>query len=265
MDTTVLYLPFVILSGAILGSVGTMFIHRLVSGQPLLWGSSTGWARSQCPHCRTQLRWFELVPVLSWLGLRGRCSHCQHFIGWRYPIIELLTIAVWVIAYQLQPDFTLVTVLEASVATLLLWIGITDILTGLIPDRLTIPTLLLSIPTSLLLGHLWWLVLSGAAIGGLWFGLQYVGSHGRWVGGGDLRLGLVMGTLLGFPLILYAFLIAYVSGGIVATFFLLTKRLHRHDRLPFAPFLVLGTLIMLLWGDTLIWYNSLLGIAYLFR
>jgi prepilin signal peptidase PulO-like enzyme (type II secretory pathway) len=123
----------------------------------------------------------------------------------------------------------------------------------------TIPAIILFFIFSLLLGASWWSILLAILIGFGFFGLQYLVSSGRWIGGGDLRLGALMGAALGWPNILIGLLAAYIIGAIVSIFLLATGKAKAKTPIAFGTFLAVGTLIALFWGQQMInWYLGLL-------
>lgn len=135
-----------------------------------------------------------------------------------------------------------------------------DILFQEIPDEISLPTIALAGLVGFF-GHLhsWDSLLIGLMIPVLFFGTLFVASNGRWLGGGDVRIGAIMGFLLGWPNILIGLFLAYLLGSIVSVVGLLTKKLSRKSAIPFGPFLFLGTYIAMFWGqDILGWYLGMI-------
>lgn len=243
-----LSLIFSSLFGLGIGSFLNVVILRVHSQEAL-----TG--RSRCPHCQTQLHWYELFPVLSFVVLGGRCGTCCTAISWQYPLVELITAALTVLFTVIYWGDWLRLGLLLPVVFILVVMFVYDAKYYLIPDLFSLPALGYAIIVSLVLGLAWWQVGLGIVIGGGLFIAQYVVSRGKWVGGGDIRLGAVMGACLGWPNILAALFIAYVVGASVAIPLLLSKQKQLNDRLPFGTFLAVATIASLLWGDTLVsWY-----------
>lgn len=227
--------------GLLLGSFGNVLVSRLPRRQ------SIG-GRSQCPHCGAALRRYDLVPVLSYLVLRGRCRSCRVRISLRYPLLEIASAAVFVIATSAAspPE----GIILAFALWLLLLIAVADAETHLIPDALAVPFILAAVLWSFLAGTFSTIP---ALIGGGFFALQWVLSRGRWVGSGDIGLGLGLGFLAGSVTNIFLALgVAYVVGAIVASGLLLLGRKKRSDAVAFAPFLAAGGFIVVFFGEVLL-------------
>lgn len=211
--------------------------------------------RSHCPQCHTQLPWFTLIPVLSYIGLGGKCFFCHKLIAPHYPLVELsmafifFMLAVWFIDQPIQ------LALYAMISALCIAIFLSDYLFTTIPDALTLPGIGLAVVGQVILGEQWWQWLLGGAIGGGIFLLQYIFSRGRWVGSGDIRLGVLMGVILSWPNILVGLFLAYVLGGLTVLPLLWQRRKGMKDQVPFGTFLTVATVVTLLFGDVLVqWY-----------
>jgi prepilin signal peptidase PulO-like enzyme (type II secretory pathway) len=230
--------------------------------------------RSMCVHCKHLLAWYDLVPLFSWLRLRGRCRYCDKPISIQYPIVELLSGLVFAGSYLFWPGavhlhgqwLLLSTWLAASVG--LLALAVYDVRWMLLPNRILYPTLaaafagrlayLLSYQDRKLHGLVMW-ALSIIISSGFFFVLFMV-SKGKWIGYGDVRLGLITGTLLADPQKSLAMLfIASLLGSLVVAPALRTKQKTLASRLPFGPFLITATAILVVFGDSLInWYKNLI-------
>ncbi|MDD2749122.1 A24 family peptidase [Acidithiobacillus sp.] len=254
---------FVGLFGLLIGSFLNVVVHRVPRRESIIRPSS------HCPQCGHVLRAWENIPVLSWLLLRGRCHSCGSSISWRYPALELLTgIFSVVVAWQWGFRWSLIPALFFTWT--LLALTLIDLETQLLPDRITKPGMLLGllINASAFLG-------SGLALttplnallgivlgyGSLWLlatvYLKMTGRHG--MGGGDLKLLGLIGAWLGWQAVFLTLFIAAISGGLVATVFLLRGK-GRDYAIPFGPYLALGGWLMLLWpGDIIHAYLHLLG------
>lgn len=230
--------------------------------------------RSMCPHCHHMLAWYDLVPVLSWIMLKGRCRYCSKPISWQYPLVELAGAVIFVLSYLLWPggvhaagDWVLfVTWLATSVGLLALLVY--DALWMILPNRIVYPTAAIAAAGRLIFligfeehkghGFLVWAGSVAVASGIFW--LLFVLSSGRWIGFGDVRLGLITGTVLSSPS--KSFLMILL-GSILGTLFiipgLLTGQKTVASKLPFGPFLIAGCAIaLLLGGDILDWYQRAL-------
>jgi leader peptidase (prepilin peptidase)/N-methyltransferase len=247
--------PLALTYAALIGlSVGS-FLNVCILRWPA--GVSIFRPRSKCPKCGRQLRWFENVPVLSYLVLRGRCRGCRAKISLQYPLVELASGAIWVGSYLYFVD--LWSALSAAVfGTLLLGIAVTDARDYIIPDQFSIGGLVIGLALSFAPGAPTPVM---AAVGaGVSFAVMYaVAVVGEWafkkpaLGGGDIKMMAMVGAFLG-PL--HALLTIFVGSAIGAVIFgpigLKTGKL-----VPFGVFLALGAAVVYLWGDAMVgWYAS---------
>lgn len=238
----VLYFVLMGVLGLVMGSFLGVVIHRSpatcltpnVPRFPLLW------PRSHCPHCTTPLRWFELIPLLSALMLKGRCRYCQTALGWRDSAIELSCAGLTLLIVALAPDSMLLWLLFFWWLLALAWI---DAQTQLLPDTLTLSLLWLG----LLSTALGWLAISpvesvlGAVLGylSLWCVREayWLMRRQEGMGGGDLKLLAAIGAWLGWLALPWVVLLGALTG-IIAV--LLRGWQRRHEPMPFGPALALG-------------------------
>lgn len=241
--------------------------------------------RSQCVNCGHQLAAIDLIPVISWLLLRGRCRYCQKPISLQYPIVEILLGFVFVASYyfwfnpvELISHSTgagpigagqwllFVTWLSTSVG--LLALAIYDIRWMLLPNKILYPTLLIAITGRLAyilffshdIAHSFWLLALSLLVAGGIFWLIYEFSRGKAIGFGDVRLGAVTGTVLAGPFLsLQMIFIASVLGTIAILPGLLSRHKTLTTKIPYGPFLIMATFIVLLFGPSITsWYTRLL-------
>lgn len=240
------------LYGLCAGSFLNVVIARLPEGKNLVYPGSA------CPRCSAPILWYDNIPLLSYLLLGGRCRHCRGSISWRYPAVEFLTAALFVLAF-LEWGWSLELVPGLVLIAALIAITVIDLDHQIIPDVITLPGIVAGLLASLLIPHLSWLnALVGAVVGGGIFVVIIVASGGG-MGGGDMKLGAMLGAFLGWKLMLVALLLAVLAGGSVAIWLILTARKGRKDPVPFGPFLALGGLVSLFWGrDLLEWYFAFL-------
>ena len=257
-----------LLFGLVIGSFLNVVIARLPEGK------SVWRPRSACPGCGAPIRWFDNIPLVSFLALRGRCRQCEMAIAWRYPIVEATTGAAFALAYLrlgATPDF----VAAALLLAMLIAITGIDLAHQIIPDVISLPGIVVGFAANLVLGRIaaadrwcspvppatagacapaWLDSLIGIVVGGGIFFIIIVVSRGG-MGGGDMKLGAMLGAFLGWKLGLLAVLIGVLAGGGVAVCLLLLGRKGRKEAIPFGPFLALGGAISLLWGDKILdWY-----------
>ena len=237
-----------------------MAIFRTHEGESVVTG------RSKCRACEVPIGVQDLVPVLSYLRLRGRCRSCKAVISWQYPAVEIVTGLLFVVAYLLptQPlndsiTQSLVFLRNTVFLSYLVLIFVYDLRHMLIIDRFTIPAMIFAIIINLWLGTIpAWSVLVGGLVLAGFFWIQFVISKGTWVGGGDIRMGALMGFMLGLEHGLVALFIAYVLGAIVGVAMMASGKATRKTPVPFGSFLAVATVIVLFVGQPLIdWYLGL--------
>lgn len=234
--------------GLVIGSFLNVVIARVPEGR------SVWRPRSACPGCRTLIPWYDNIPVLSFVALRGRCRACRMAIPWHYPVVEAVTAAAFVGAYALFGP-TLDFAVAAGLLAALIAITAIDLRHQIIPDVITLPGIVAGFAASLVTDRVAWLdSLIGIAVGGGIF-LVIILASGGGMGGGDMKLGAMLGAFLGWKLGLLALLLGVIAGGAVAVCLLLLGRKGRKEAIPFGPYLALGGAVSLLWGDRLLaWY-----------
>lgn len=239
--------------GACVGSFINALVWRMATEKSIVFG------RSQCTSCDALIAWYDLVPIASFFLLRGRCRACAKKISWQYPIVEVVMGALFVmtaIGAQFDVSLLLRWYFIASLAVIFLY----DFRYRLIPLTVTLPATLIALISALVVQKQSILLYGGSLlIGAGFFGVQYVVSRGRWIGVGDLFLGLMMGAILGYPLILLALFLAYISGAMISLILLVMKKVTIKSCVPFGPFLCAATIVTMLYGEKLMaWYFSLL-------
>lgn len=253
--------------GTAIGSFLSVVIHRLKTKQ-----KGILWSHSMCPACKKKLKWRHLVPLFSWLFLRGRCAYCGAKISSHYFTLELTTGLVFVTAFltnnfltgdMLQPiiDWHVFSLFIFYIIEFSLLIGIFfyDLLHQEIPDSLSITAIILAIAKGFIFNDPRPLnMLIGAAGLFTFFLLQLLISRGKWIGGGDLRMGILLGVLLGWEKALLALVIAYILGSLVGIYLIIRKQATRKSAIAFGPFLVIGILIVIFFGDLIL--NSYLSL-----
>ncbi|MFZ4500454.1 MAG: prepilin peptidase [Minisyncoccia bacterium] len=248
----------VFLLGLIIGSFLNVVILRLNTGRSIASG------RSACASCARKLSWYELVPVLSFLGLRGKCRTCRAPISFQYAVVELTTALTFVILYittVVNGGFALYSyvsfVFLCIIASILIVVTIYDIKHKIIPDTLVYLFIGLSFLSVIykaftVPGFLVGEAIVAGPILALPFFLLWYFSGGRWMGFGDVKLMLGIGWLLGLSAGAMALLFSFWIGGIFGMFLLaLAKQYSMKSQVPFAPFLIMGTFIAGVWSITL--------------
>ena len=234
--------------GLILGSFLNVVISRVPEHRSL-WSP-----RSACPGCGALIVWHDNIPLLSFALLRGRCRHCGVAIPWRYPLVEGVTGALVAVAYL---TFGLSTDGAVAVLLLALLIAITviDLERHIIPDILSLPGTVAGVVANLATGRLPWLdVALGIVVGGgLFFVIILARPDG--MGGGDMKLGAMLGAFLGWKIALLAIFVAVTLGGALAAILMAVGLCGRKDGIPFGPFLAAGGAAGLFFGEGVIrWY-----------
>lgn len=243
----------VVLLGLIVGSFLNVVIVRLPEGRSL-WGP-----HSQCPGCGAALAWHDNIPVLSFIALRGRCRSCQMAIAWQYPLVEIATAGLFGLAYVTYGPTARFVVAVAFLAALIAITAI-DFRHQIIPDVISLPGILAGIIASLTVKQVSWSdSIIGMAIGGGLFFVIILATGGG-MGGGDMKLGAMLGAFLGWKVTLVSLFVAVLVGGTVAGALLVSGQKGRKDPIPFGPFLALGGAVGLFWGDSLLsWYVTIRG------
>lgn len=230
--------------GLMLGSFFNAFVWRFGREE------SVFAKHSVCVHCKHPLAAADLIPLLSYLFLRGRCRYCHRAIPWHYPLVELAT-AVLLVLPLLRFGFTLQFAVVALLTLFLEALFLLDARYSVLPDAVTLPGIAVAILVAWLLGRAFEPAVIGGILGAGFFAAQYALSRGRWIGSGDIRLGGLMGIALGWQQLLVAFVIAYIVGGIAGILLVATRQKQWHSELPFGIFLTAATYAVLLWGDGL--------------
>lgn len=229
--------------------------------------------RSQCLHCHHQLAWYDMIPLVSWLSTRGRCRYCGVRIGWFEPGVELATAVLFVASYFLWPlpletPLTIVQFvlwLTACVGLVILFAY--DMRWFLLPNVIVFPLIAIAafyavttiVRTPDVLSSLWSLLGASIILSGMYW-LLWLTSKGRWIGFGDVKLGLVLALFLAdWRLAFVALFAANLIGCLLVLPGLLTGKLSRTTRVPFGPLLIVGGVLAMLVGQFIIdWYMTVL-------
>lgn len=255
---------FALMVGSAVGSFLNVVADRVPSG------GSVVRPRSYCDSCRRPLSSLELVPIISYLWLRGKCRHCGVVIPPRFMIVEAVTALLFTLVY-LRYGLGVEWLILVIAISLLLVVTIIDLEHGLILNKIILPAIVvlvllapfwpeLGISRSFLggtgmLGSLYSSLVAGGGAFLVFFAITLLFPQG--MGGGDVKLAAVIGLLVGFPQVLLALWLAIVSGGLVAIVLLVSRRRGRKDSMPFGPFMALSTVVVLLMGAEIVtWYQT---------
>ncbi|TFJ93888.1 prepilin peptidase [Lentibacillus salicampi] len=246
MDNMLILLFFLL--GLIFGSFFNVVGLRAPLKQPFVND------RSICPQCNHQLKWYELIPILSYIFQRGRCRHCHKKISYLYPLIELLTGLLFAFSY-------IKVGLNAEMMTALLFVSmlviifVSDMAYMLIPNNI----LLFFLPLFIVMRIIhpldpWWSSIMGALAGGMIIALVILVSRGG-MGAGDMKLFGLLGIILGFEKTLLTLFLSCMIGAVLGLVLLLLKVINRKQPVPFGPYIVVAAMTAYFFGDAVLsWY-----------
>lgn len=263
MDNAILLIVLAAVLGLVVGSMVNAFVLRAKNGLRLM-------SSNKCIRCVEPIAWYDAIPVLSYFALRGRCRRCTAAIEWQYPAVEAamavlfalfaarVVFAIGIPSFVDVHETWMLFVRDAAMSALLVIIFLYDFRFSVIPDRFSIPAIVVAVLMNIALGANPWSMLVGGLVLGAFFSVQFLVSGGKWIGGGDIRMGLMMGFLLGLPLGMLALFIAYVGGAIAGVILLAGKHRTLSSHVPFGTFLAGGTIIALVAGPAILsWYVGL--------
>lgn len=233
--------------GLLIGSFLNVCIWRLPRRESVVT------PRSRCPSCAAPIRAWDNIPVVSFLLLRGRCRACGAGISTRYPVIEAANGAAYVlIVWKFGVSWE--AVIYAAFVSALLVVTMIDLDHQIIPDRITLPGIVVGLAVSYFLPHGFLSGLIGLFAGGGLFYLIAVISRGG-MGGGDIKLIAMIGTFLGWQMALLTIFLAALSGSVVGIYLMAARGHGRKSKVPFGPFLSLGAIVALFVGVEMVqWY-----------
>lgn len=241
---------FVFLTGLCIGSFLNVCIYRLPQDRSVVAPPSA------CPGCGHRLGWWENIPIVSYLFLRGRCSSCGIKISPQYPLVELLTACIalaLLYKFHMSIKFLIMFVFSCS----LIVVSFIDLAHKIIPDIISIPGILAGIIASCFLPGLTWIdSILGALAGG---GILYLVTWGYYfvtkrmgMGGGDIKFLAMIGAFLGWKAIPFVIFMSAAVGSVIGIAFILISRANRHYQIPFGPFLALAAEMEILFGDRIL-------------
>lgn len=239
--------------GSIIGSFLNVCIYRMPKEE------SIAYPASHCPKCNTPLKWYNLIPVLSFLVQKGKCRYCGDSISPQYPIVELLNGILYIIIFHFY-GATIDSIFYSLIFSILIVVSFIDYYHQVIPDSLVVITLIITIMYKVLLFVLYKTpfnllnsILALLVGGGLFLIIALVSKGG--MGGGDIKLISVLGFILGFRKSLLNMFLSFIIGAVFSIFLLLLKRKGKKDAIPFGPFINIAFGITLFFGDRIIsWY-----------
>jgi prepilin signal peptidase PulO-like enzyme (type II secretory pathway) len=227
MTSSLIWSPFVFLFGAAIGSFLNVVILRWVSGQSIA-------GRSHCPHCRRMLSWYDLIPLLSFTFFRGRCRTCYNPISWQYPVVELLSGVGAVLLFQ--------SVTHTVIFWLLIILFFIDFKAFILPDFFIVlltAVIVLSVPVSQ----------AGMMAGAGFLLFLWLATGGQGIGFGDVKLMIPLGLLFGLAGTLMLLATAFIIGGTIGMYLLITKQATRKTAIPFGPYLTGVAMVQLVFPE----------------
>ena len=247
---------FSVVFGLVIGSFLNVCIYRIPEKKSIITPPSS------CPYCEKRIRFYDNIPLLSYLFLRGRCRHCGRSISWQYPAVEGLTGLLSLFLY-IRYGLSFQYLFMLAFVALLVAISFIDVRHQIIPDILSLPGILMGLGISLFWAHGFWLdsLIGSAAGGGALLSVAYgyeklTGREG--IGGGDIKLMAMIGAWVGWRALPLILLISSLTGAVIGTLFLLWAGKGYRARIPFGPFLSLAAVLHILWGNQLTrWYLGL--------
>jgi len=244
---------YAFLFGLCIGSFLNVCIYRIPADLSIVRPASA------CPACGTTIRWYDNIPVISYLLLRGRCRTCKNSISARYPMVELLC-GLFALAVVLRFGWHLQSLIYFLFIAALLVITFIDIDHRIIPDVISLPGIPIGFAASFLLPQVTWQAsLLGIVIGGgslyavAWSYRLLTGKDG--MGGGDIKLLAMIGAFIGWQGVLFTIMASSFAGTIVGLIVMIKQRKGMKLAVPFGPFLAIGAILYIFWGPQLIhWY-----------
>ncbi len=235
--------------GLIFGSFTNVLIARIPAGESIVTPPS------HCPHCGHRLGVLDLVPVLSWLWLKGKCRYCRERIRPRYPLVELLT-AVLFIGVFLRWGLSAWTLAGWVLTVILVSCAFIDLDEGIIPDAITIPGVVLGLAVSFFTLGFFPALWGALAFGGVLFLVAVISNGG--MGGGDVKLAAVIGAFTGLPGAVITLLLSSFLGAVFGITLMLVGRAGRKTPVKFGPFLAVAAYTAYLFASEIIaWYMGL--------
>jgi len=240
--------------GLFIGSFLGVLVDRLPRNETVIEG------KSRCEFCKKDLGWLDLIPVFSFVFLKGKCRYCKHALPFSYPVIEIVTGSLFAMAYLFFNLQSVALLYYLVIISSFIVIFFMDLTYGIISDKILICAVAVNVaylliinPPSLLVNLLCGLV---AFLFFLIISLLFQTIRGReGMGGGDIKLSFLLGLFLGFPNIIVCLYIAFLTGAALGIILILWKKKNlRSTSLPFGPFLISGALISLFWGNVIYAY-----------
>ena len=257
MDITILFIVFIL--GICVGSFLNVLIDRIPNDESPFRG------RSYCDKCKKTLRWYDLIPLLSYLYLKGKCRYCRAQISFSYPLVELITGVMFVLTFFYLKDlrftiydlrFFLNYFYYAFILSSFIVIFFTDLKYGIIPDKILYPAVAAAAIFNFQFSIFNFIF---SALGAFIFFLAlFLITKGKGMGFGDVKLSFLLGLVLGFPKIIVGLYLAFLTGAIIGSILIIwgEKKL-KGGTIPFGPFLIIGAVLSIFFGEKITHLASL--------
>jgi leader peptidase (prepilin peptidase)/N-methyltransferase len=246
-------ISIIFILGLIIGSFSNVCIYRIPKNESIVFPAS------HCPNCHTPIKAIDNIPILSYFLLKGKCRKCGEKISIRYPIVEFLTGAIYLLIFLIYGR-SYQTLIYALLSSALIIIAFIDLDEQIIPDEISLPGIVIGFALSFIVPYISYFnsILGIIVGGGIILLIALVGLaifKKEAMGGGDVKLSAMIGAFIGWKYIMISLFIGFFIGAIAGILLILLKIRNRDDLVPFGPFIVLGSFITLLWGENILsWY-----------
>ena len=239
--------------GLIVGSFCNVCIYRIPKNESIIYPAS------HCSKCRSKIKPVDNIPLLSFILLKGRCRNCKSKISIQYPMVEFLSGLIYLIIYLIY-GLSVQTLIYIILSSALIIIAFIDLNEQIVPDVISLPGIVTGFIISFFVPYISFInsALGVVVGGGIILIIALVGSmifKKEAMGGGDVKLAAMIGAFLGWRYTIISLFLGFFLGALVGIFLVLSKIKSKEDMVPFGPFIALGSLITLLWGEKIIaWY-----------
>lgn len=257
----ILYFFFFVF-GTIIGSFLNVVILRLKKNKSIVK------TPSHCPRCRRKLRCFELIPIVSFFIQKGKCRRCHKKISWQYPLVEFFTGLIFLLIVLYFPDFSFYGIVNIAylmiISSFLVVVFVYDFKYYLVSDKIIYPAIFISLLYDVYLALItnqfsvfFSSILGAIAMGGFFLFWVLI-SGGKWMGVGDIKIGILLGLIFGIYQLFTALFLAFFVGSIISLVLIILKKKKLKSEIPLGPFLTGAAFITLFWGNYLLsWYLNI--------
>lgn len=248
-----MFLFFIFVLGLCVGSFLNVLVDRIPKREPSIKD------RSHCDKCKKILKWYDLIPLVSFIVLLGKCRYCRTSLSLYYPVVELTTgflfmaVIFFLGGFMINIITIIMFIYYLFIFSSLIVIFFADLKYGIIPDKIVIPSIIISLIYLFFIHNFSFIIHFSSALGAsLFFLLLFLVTQGRGMGFGDVKFSFLMGLILGFPKIIVGLYVAFLTGAIVGCILILCRKRMFGTTIPFGPFLVIGSLTAIFFGEFII-------------